>query len=125
MSLKPFLDVMQRLIHQYCDPSTIRVVTGGIPETTALLKHKFDYIFFTGSTTVGKIIGEAANKHLTPCTMELGGKGLGTKKINECPACCSWGQNFIFRAPWSWEVDLMRFFSGGSPQNFIICGIKF
>ena len=43
-------------------------------ETTALLKEKFDYIFYTGSAQVGRIIHEAANKHLTPCTLELGGK---------------------------------------------------
>ena len=53
---------------------TFRVVVGGVEETTALLKEKFDYIFYTGSTQVGRIIREAANKHLTPCTLELGGK---------------------------------------------------
>lgn len=47
---------------------------GGVPETTELLKHRFDYIFYTGSTTVGKIIRNAANKFLTPVTLELGGK---------------------------------------------------
>ena len=53
---------------------TLRVVVGGVEETTALLKERFDYIFYTGSTQVGRIIREAANKHLTPCTLELGGK---------------------------------------------------
>ena len=52
----------------------IDVVTGGVEETTALLKKKFDYIFYTGSTAVGKIIMEAAAKNLTPVTLELGGK---------------------------------------------------
>lgn len=47
---------------------------GGVPETTELLKQRFDYIFYTGSTTVGKIIRDAANKFLTPVTLELGGK---------------------------------------------------
>lgn len=47
---------------------------GGIPETTELLKQRFDYIFYTGSTRVGKIVHAAANKHLTPVTLELGGK---------------------------------------------------
>lgn len=47
---------------------------GGVPETTELLKHKFDYIFYTGSTRVGQLIHQAGNKHLTPCTLELGGK---------------------------------------------------
>lgn len=51
-----------------------QVVCGGVPETTELLKHKFDYIFYTGSGRVGQIVYEAATKHLTPVTLELGGK---------------------------------------------------
>lgn len=47
---------------------------GGVEETTELLKNRFDYIFYTGSTTVGKIVRTAANEHLTPVTLELGGK---------------------------------------------------
>ena len=43
-------------------------------ETSLLLEQRFDYIFFTGSTTVGRIIHKAANKHLTPVTLELGGQ---------------------------------------------------
>lgn len=50
------------------------VVQGGVAETTELLKQKFDYIFYTGSTSVGKIVRAAANEHLTPVTLELGGK---------------------------------------------------
>ncbi len=46
----------------------------GPNETGLILKEKFDYIFYTGSTTVGKIVYEAAAKHLTPVTLELGGK---------------------------------------------------
>jgi len=65
---------MEELIPKYVDNKCIRVVCGGVPETTELLKEKFDYIFYTGSTMVGKIVGAAANKHLTPCTLELGGK---------------------------------------------------
>jgi len=65
---------MEELIPQYVDTKCIKVVCGGVPETTELLKEKFDYIFYTGSTVVGKIVGAAANKHLTPCTLELGGK---------------------------------------------------
>jgi acyl-CoA reductase-like NAD-dependent aldehyde dehydrogenase len=56
------------------DPASVVVITGGIPETTSLLKEKFDHIFFTGGSGVGKIVAEAASKHLTPCTLELGGK---------------------------------------------------
>lgn len=47
---------------------------GGVKETTELLKQKFDYIFYTGSARVGQVIHAAANKHLTPVTLELGGK---------------------------------------------------
>lgn len=47
---------------------------GGVPETTELLKQRFDYIFYTGSSTIGKIVRKAANEFLTPVTLELGGK---------------------------------------------------
>lgn len=50
------------------------MVTGGVPETQELLKQRFDHIFYTGNCTVGKVIMEAAAKHLTPVTLELGGK---------------------------------------------------
>jgi len=66
--------VIAEILPKYLDQSCIQVVLGGVPETTSLLKERFDYIFYTGSTPVGKIIGAAANKHLTPCTLELGGK---------------------------------------------------
>ena len=52
----------------------VKVIHGGIPETTTLLKERFDYILYTGSTQVAKIIYEAAAKYLTPVTLELGGK---------------------------------------------------
>ena len=51
-----------------------QVICGGVKETTELLKNRFDYIFYTGSTKVGQIIHAAANKYLTPVTLELGGK---------------------------------------------------
>jgi len=47
---------------------------GGVLETTVLLKEQFDFIFYTGSSTVGKIVRAAANEHLTPVVLELGGK---------------------------------------------------
>lgn len=61
-------------IPKYLDNECYHVVVGGVPETTELLKEKFDYIFFTGSSVVGKIVHAAAAKHLTPTTLELGGK---------------------------------------------------
>lgn len=62
------------LIKQTFDPNYIAVIEGGVNETTELLNLKFDYIFYTGSTSVGKIVMSAAAKHLTPVTLELGGK---------------------------------------------------
>ncbi|KAJ8956619.1 hypothetical protein NQ318_013972 [Aromia moschata] len=67
-------NVMAKLLPKYLDPECFQVYLGGIEETTELLKERFDYIFFTGSTMVGKIVHQAAAKHLTPTTLELGGK---------------------------------------------------
>jgi aldehyde dehydrogenase (NAD+) len=66
--------VLARLIPKYLDESAIVAVEGGVDETTALLELQYDHIFFTGSTAVGKIVMQAAAKHLTPVVLELGGK---------------------------------------------------
>ncbi|XP_044253452.1 aldehyde dehydrogenase, dimeric NADP-preferring-like [Tribolium madens] len=66
--------VIAKFLPRYLDKDCYQVVLGGIETTTEILKYKFDYIFFTGSTNVGKIIHQAAAKHLTPTTLELGGK---------------------------------------------------
>lgn len=58
----------------YLDSNSFVVVNGAVPETTALLEQPFDHIFYTGSGMVGKIVMTAAAKHLTPVTLELGGK---------------------------------------------------
>ncbi|NWQ68300.1 AL3B1 dehydrogenase, partial [Neopipo cinnamomea] len=65
--------VAEALPH-YLDKDCFAVVTGGVQETTRLLENKFDYIFYTGSPPVGRIVMTAAAKHLTPVTLELGGK---------------------------------------------------
>jgi acyl-CoA reductase-like NAD-dependent aldehyde dehydrogenase len=62
------------MIGEAFDPACVAVVTGGVAETTALLEQRFDYILFTGGTRVGKIVMAAAARHLTPVTLELGGK---------------------------------------------------
>jgi len=62
------------LVPKYFDPRVVAVVEGAVPETTALLAQRWDFIFFTGSPGVGKIIHQAAAKNLTPCVLELGGK---------------------------------------------------
>ncbi|XP_078512282.1 aldehyde dehydrogenase family 3 member B1-like isoform X2 [Lissotriton helveticus] len=66
--------LVSELLPRYLDPECFAVVCGGPQETTQLLENKFDYIFFTGSPNVGKIIMSAAAKQLTPVTLELGGK---------------------------------------------------
>lgn len=62
------------MVSEHFDPEYMVVIEGGVSETTELLKEKFDYLFFTGGTEIGKIIYQAAAKHLTPVTLELGGK---------------------------------------------------
>ncbi|KAI3464528.1 hypothetical protein Pfo_021191 [Paulownia fortunei] len=66
--------VLSKLLGEYMDTSAVRVVEGGVLETTALLKQKWDKIFYTGNSKVGRIILAAAAKHLTPVILELGGK---------------------------------------------------
>lgn len=66
--------VLAKLVRDHFDPGYFAVVEGGVPETTALLAEKFDFIFFTGSVPVGRIVYAAAAKHLTPIVLELGGK---------------------------------------------------
>ena len=67
-------EVMAELIPLYLDQRIVHVVTGGVVETTALLDEQFDYIFYTGSGSVGRVVMTAAARHLTPVTLELGGK---------------------------------------------------
>lgn len=64
---------LARWIPEYLGDA-VQVVEGGVPETTELLKERFDHIFYTGNGQVAKIIMRAAAEHLTPVTLELGGK---------------------------------------------------
>ncbi len=66
--------VLARLIRETFPEEYVCVVEGGVEESNALLRERFDHIFFTGSVHVGKIVMEAASRHLTPVTLELGGK---------------------------------------------------
>ncbi|XP_035289462.1 aldehyde dehydrogenase, dimeric NADP-preferring-like [Anguilla anguilla] len=66
--------LLKELLPQYLDKELYPVVTGGVPETQELLKLRFDHIFYTGNPAVGKLVMEAAARHLTPVTLELGGK---------------------------------------------------
>jgi aldehyde dehydrogenase (NAD+) len=66
--------LLAKWLPRYLDGKAVQVVDGGVPETTALLREKWDHIFYTGNATVGRIVMEAAAKHLAPVTLELGGK---------------------------------------------------
>lgn len=76
--------VIARIIAENFDEEYISVIEGGRNENRQLLNEKFDYIFFTGSVSVGKTVMEAASKNLTPVTLELGGKSpcIVDKKVN-------------------------------------------
>ena len=66
--------VLREIITEAFDEHYVTVIEGGVETNQALLSQNFDYIFFTGSEKVGRIVYEAASKHLTPVTLELGGK---------------------------------------------------
>lgn len=66
--------IIHRIMTEVFTETEVVVVEGGLEETQILLKQRFDYIFFTGSTAVGKVMMKAAAEHLTPVTLELGGK---------------------------------------------------
>jgi aldehyde dehydrogenase (NAD+) len=65
---------LAELLPQYLDNDAIALVEGGVPETSALLEQRFDHIMYTGNGAVGRIVMSAAAQHLTPVTLELGGK---------------------------------------------------
>ncbi|KAK7050260.1 aldehyde dehydrogenase, partial [Favolaschia claudopus] len=66
--------LLATLTPRYLDSKAFRIVLGGVPETTKLLELQWDHIFYTGNSRVARIIATAAAKHLTPLTLELGGK---------------------------------------------------
>ncbi|ORY83834.1 putative aldehyde dehydrogenase [Protomyces lactucae-debilis] len=88
--------VMQRAIHKHLDPTAYRVVLGAVEETTHLLAQKWGTIFYTGGGNVGRIVATAAAKHLTPVTLELGGKNavILTKNsdLNLAAKRIAWGK---------------------------------
>lgn len=66
--------LLEKLVLQYLDRQSFAIYQGAVYETQQLLARQWDKIFFTGSTRVGKIVMEAAAKHLTEVCLELGGK---------------------------------------------------
>lgn len=66
--------IIETILSEVFQNEHLSIIQGGIPETTALLNERWDYIFFTGSVPVGKIVAKAAAQYMTPVTLELGGK---------------------------------------------------
>ena len=66
--------ILEKILAKVFDDGFVKVVQGGPEVASKLLEFKWNYIFFTGSITVGKIVAQQAAKHLTPVTLELGGK---------------------------------------------------
>ena len=66
--------LLAKLVPQYLDSEAIAIIEGGVAETTELLAQQYDHIFYTGNGTVGRVVMAAAARHLTPVTLELGGK---------------------------------------------------
>jgi len=88
--------VLAHFIPEYVDPDAIAVVEGAVSETKALLAEHFDHIFYTGSGRVGRVVMEAASRHLTPVTLELGGKSPaivdGSANLEVAARRIAWGK---------------------------------
>ncbi|KAM5544775.1 hypothetical protein V8D89_001673, partial [Ganoderma adspersum] len=69
-----FSALVAELVPKYLDPELFHVINGGVPETTRILELPWDHIVYIGNARVGRIVATAAAQHLTPVTLELGGK---------------------------------------------------
>ncbi len=91
-------EVITRLVRENFDPRLVAVVNGAVEQTTALLEQRFDHIFYTGNGHVGRIVMEKAAKHLTPVTLELGGKSpcviAGAPDLSVSAKRVAWGKWF-------------------------------
>jgi beta-apo-4'-carotenal oxygenase len=137
--------VVQQIIEAALDPSCVTVVQGAIPETQALLAQRWDKIFFTGSTAVGRIVAKAAAPNLTPVILELGGRNpafitkhadlrlaarrlLWAKTFNAGQICLS--QNYILadreivpRLVGEFEKALKEYYPNGAKASPDLCRI--
>lgn len=90
--------LVAKIISQVFDPQHVAAIEGGIELTQFLLKQKWEYIFFTGSSSVGKIVMKAAAEQLCPVTLELGGKSpvIVNKdaKLKQSAKRIAWGKLF-------------------------------
>ncbi|KAF6744084.1 Aldehyde/histidinol dehydrogenase [Ephemerocybe angulata] len=95
-----FSKLLAELVPKYLDPTAYRVALGGVPEITRILELKWAHIFYTGNGRVARIISAAAAKHLTPMTLELGGKSpviidganLGEEEVRVAARRIVWGK---------------------------------
>ncbi|MCZ0735180.1 aldehyde dehydrogenase family protein [Phreatobacter sp. AB_2022a] len=91
--------LFRTLVPRYFSPENVAVVTGGREEIGELLKLPFDFIFFTGSSAVGKVVMRAAAEHLTPVLLELGGQNPTivdeTANLDIAADRIAWGHNAI------------------------------
>jgi aldehyde dehydrogenase (NAD+) len=89
---------MQRIIGELFEENEVGLIDGDASVAEALLRRKFDHIFFTGSPAVGKIVMKAAAEHLTSVTLELGGKSPAivdsTANVGEAARKLAWGKFF-------------------------------
>jgi hypothetical protein len=88
-------EVLLALVPKYFDPGAVTFLPGGKEQNTELLKLPFDFIFFTGSTVVGKVVARAAAQNLTPILLELGGMNPAlvdeTANISDAAKKIVWG----------------------------------
>src|SRR6516225_961417 len=88
--------VLLEIVPKYFDPRAVCAIAGGREETTELLKLPFDFIFFTGSTKVGKVVARAAAENLTPVLLELGGQNPAivdeTANLQDAAKKIVWGK---------------------------------
>jgi len=92
------VEILKEIIEEVFDKEHVDVVTGNREAVSELIHSDFDYIFFTGSVPVGKIVMEAASKNLTPVTLELGGKSPTIvhkdADIEKAAARIAWGKYY-------------------------------
>src|SRR5271163_1966100 len=94
-AVKASSELLFALVPKYFEPEAVAAVLGGREETTELLKLPFDFIFFTGSTSTGKVVARAAAENLTPVLLELGGQNPAlvdeTANIQDAAKKIVWG----------------------------------
>ncbi|MFW2273391.1 aldehyde dehydrogenase family protein [Burkholderia orbicola] len=91
--------LLDSLVPKYFAPENVTIVTGGRQEIGTLLELPFDFIFFTGSSAVGKVVMRAAAEHLTPVLLELGGQNPcivdETANLDVAADRIAWGHNAV------------------------------